>query len=84
MTSLYGIALLAIQLEAPEQSAQLLGALQAAEQTGIVVLTPALAANLRKLQERAQSQLGESGYAAQHERGRQLSFNQAIARALQV
>jgi predicted ATPase/transcriptional regulator with XRE-family HTH domain len=81
VTSLLGLATLALQLETPEQSARLLGAIQAAEQAGVVVLTPAAAADLRSLLEDVRAQLGEQEYTAQHQAGGQMSLEQAIAGA---
>jgi predicted ATPase/Tfp pilus assembly protein PilF/DNA-binding XRE family transcriptional regulator len=82
VTSLLGIATLAWQLEAPEHSARLLGTIQAAEQAGIVVLTPAAAADLQSLIEDVRAQLGEHEYAEQHQAGSHTSLDRAIAGAL--
>ncbi len=82
VTSLLGIAMLAWQLESPEQSARLLGTIQAAEQAGIVVLTPAAAADLCSLADDVRAQLGEQEYIEQHQVGSLLSPDQAIAGAL--
>jgi predicted ATPase/transcriptional regulator with XRE-family HTH domain/Tfp pilus assembly protein PilF len=80
--SLLGIATLASRLEAPEHSARLLGTIEAAEQAGIVVLTPAAAADLRSLIVEIRALLGEHDYARQHAAGGCMSLDQAIAGAL--
>jgi tetratricopeptide (TPR) repeat protein len=82
VTSLLGIATLALQLEIPEHSARLLGTIQAAEQTGIVVLTPAAAADLQSLIKSVRAQLGAHEYTKQHQAGSQMLVDQAIAGAL--
>jgi hypothetical protein len=82
VTSLLGVATLAWQLETPEHSARLLGTIEAAEQAGIVVLTPVAAADLRSLIEDVRAQLGEQEYAEQHQAGSRMSLEQAIPGAL--
>jgi predicted ATPase/DNA-binding XRE family transcriptional regulator len=82
VTSLLGIALLASRLESPEHSARLLGTIQAAEQAGDVVLTPAAAADLQSLIEGVRAQLGEQEYTTQHQAGSHMSLEQAIAGVL--
>jgi predicted ATPase/transcriptional regulator with XRE-family HTH domain/Tfp pilus assembly protein PilF len=82
VTSLLGIAALAAQLESPEHSARLLGTIQAAEQAGLVVLTPAAGADLHSLIEGVRAQLGEQEYYQQHQAGSQISLDHAIAGAL--
>jgi tetratricopeptide (TPR) repeat protein len=82
VTSLLGIAALALQLETPEHCARLLGAILAAEQAGEVVLTPAAAADLQSLIDIVRAQLGEAAYAQEHVTGGRMSLEQAIASAL--
>jgi predicted ATPase/Tfp pilus assembly protein PilF/DNA-binding XRE family transcriptional regulator len=82
VTSLLGIAALASQLEAPDHGARLLGTIQAAEQAGLVVLTPAAAVDLRSQIDGARAQLGEQEYGRQHQAGSQIALDHAIAGAL--
>lgn len=82
VTSLLGIARLALQLEAPEHSARLLGAVQSAEQAGMVVLTPMATVELQSLIANTQAQLGEQEYSEQHGHGSSQSLEEAIRSAL--
>jgi predicted ATPase/Tfp pilus assembly protein PilF/DNA-binding XRE family transcriptional regulator len=82
VTSALGAATLALRQEMPEQTARLLGAIEAAARSNAALLTPASRADLAALVATARALFGEAEFTEHSRAGGLLSLEQAIAEVL--